>query len=77
VTIRLNGGCTRAQIEALWELLASHPGDRPLTVEIEVQGQAQRLRVSAEVTSRIRVRPSSELLTAVERLCGSGSVTLR
>ncbi len=77
VSIRLTGRCTRAEIEALWDLLTSHPGDRPLTFEVEVQGPAHRLRVSADVTSQIRVRPSEELLAEVERLCGAGSVTLR
>jgi hypothetical protein len=35
------------------------------------------LRVSADVQSQIRVRPTEQLRAAVEQLCGAGSVTLR
>jgi hypothetical protein len=35
------------------------------------------LRISADVTPEIRVRPSPQLLSAVEQLCGAGSVILR
>jgi DNA polymerase-3 subunit alpha len=77
VSIRLNDHCTRAQIEALWDLLAAHRGDRPVAIEVEVTRDARRLRVRADVNDQIRVRPSDQLLAEVERLCGAGSVTLR
>jgi hypothetical protein len=35
------------------------------------------LRVRADVTTQIRVRPSEQLVSAVERLCGAGSVVLQ
>lgn len=48
-----------------------------MAIELEVHGHPKTLRVSADVMPQIRVRPSEQLLTAVERLCGAGSVTLR
>ena len=75
--IRLNGDCTRQKLEALWDLLTANQGDRPVAIELEVHGHHKTLRVSADVMPQIRVRPSEQLLTAVERLCGAGSVTLR
>jgi hypothetical protein len=54
-----------------------YPGDRPLSFEVHVQGPAHRLRLSADVASQVRVRPSEQFLAEVERLCGAGSVTLR
>jgi DNA polymerase-3 subunit alpha len=77
VRIRMNGGCTREKLEALWDLLAANRGDRPVAIELEVERGGRKLRVSADVQSQIRVRPSPQLLSAVEQLCGAGSVTLR
>jgi DNA polymerase-3 subunit alpha len=77
VRIRLNGDCTRQKLEALWELLSAYKGDRPVAIELEVAGRGKMLRISADVTPEIRVRPSPQLLSAVEQLCGAGSVTLR
>jgi DNA polymerase III subunit alpha len=77
VRIRLNGDCTRQKLEALWDLLSANKGDRPVAIELEVAGRGKTLRVSADVTPQIRVRPTPQLLSAVEQLCGEGSVTLR
>ena len=77
VRIRMNGDCTREKLEALWDLLAANRGDRPVAIELEVERGGRKLRVSADVQSQIRVRPSPQLLSAVEQLCGAGSVTLR
>ena len=77
VRIHLNGDCTRQKLEALWDLLSANRGDRPVAIELEIDGPGKKLRVSADVTPQIRVRPSSQLLDAVEQLCGAGSVTLR
>jgi DNA polymerase-3 subunit alpha len=77
VRIHLDRDCTRQKLEALWDLLAAHQGDRPVAIELDVDGAGRRLRVSADVTPQIRVRPSEQLLNAVEQLCGAGSVTLR
>ena len=77
VRIRMNGGCSREKLEALWDLLAANRGDRPVAIEVEVVRDGRKLRVSADVQSQIRVRPSDQLLNAVEQLCGAGSVTVR
>jgi DNA polymerase III subunit alpha len=77
VRIRLNGDCTREKLEALWDLLSANQGDRPVAIELEVRGADRKLRLSADVTPQMRIRPSEQLLTAVEQLCGAGSVTLR
>jgi DNA polymerase III subunit alpha len=77
VRITLNGNCTRATLEALWDVLAANRGDRPVAIEVDVETDGRKLRVSADVTSQIRVKPSEQLLEAVERVCGAGSVTLR
>ena len=76
VRIRLKGTCPRATIEALWELLARHRGDRPVAVEIEMNGGARHVIVRAEVTQSIRVRTSEQFVADVESLCGPGSVTV-
>ena len=77
VRIRMNGDCTREKLEALWDLLAANQGDRPVAIELEVDRGGRKLRVSADVMPQIRVKPSQQLLSAVEQLCGIGSVTLR
>jgi DNA polymerase-3 subunit alpha len=78
VSIHLSAAAaSRATLEALWDLLAKHQGDRPIVVEIEVASASRRLRVRADVTTQIRVKPSEQLVTAVEQLCGAGSVVLQ
>jgi DNA polymerase-3 subunit alpha len=77
VRIKLNGDCTRAKLEALWDVLSANQGDRPVAIEMQVEKDGRLLRVSADVMPQIRVKPSDQLLQAVERLCGAGSVTLR
>jgi DNA polymerase-3 subunit alpha len=66
----------RNTFEALAELLARHRGDRRLSLELDVRGQARPIRVVAEV-AQMRVRPSEKLVAEVEALCGAGTVTLR
>ncbi len=77
VRIHVNGDCTRQKLEALWDLLQAHQGDRPVAIELDVSARGRTLRVSADVLPQIRVKPSEVLLNAVEALCGAGSVTLR
>jgi len=77
VRIRMNGDCSRAKLEALWDLLAAARGDRTVAIELEVERGGRKLRVQADVQSHLRVKPTPQLLAAVEKLCGAGSVTLR
>jgi DNA polymerase III subunit alpha len=66
----------RETLEALAELLGRHKGDRRVSLELELRGGAEPLRVKADVTGPIRVRPSSQLVADVERLCGAGTIVL-
>ena len=59
----------------LWDVLLQHKGDR--RVAIELQEPERHLRVKIDLNAQIRVRPSEQLVAEVERICGSGSVTLR
>jgi DNA polymerase-3 subunit alpha len=76
VRIRLKGTCPRETIEALWEVMTKHRGDRPVAVEVEMNGGSRHVIVRAEVTQSIRVRTSEQFVTDVEQLCGPGSVTI-
>jgi DNA polymerase-3 subunit alpha len=76
VRIHLKSGCPRATLEALWDLLAAHRGDRPVAIEVDVNGGARHVRVRSDVDSSIRVKPTEQFVAAVERLCGPGAVTL-
>jgi DNA polymerase III alpha subunit len=67
----------RATFEKLWDVFAHHKGDRPVAFDIELNGSAGRLRVKVDVNSQIRVRPSEQLVSEVEKICGAGSVSLR
>ncbi len=78
VSIHLRTGThSRSTLEALWDVFAQHQGDRPIVLEVEVAHEHRTLRVRADVTTQIRVRPSEQLISAVERLCGAGSVVLQ
>jgi DNA polymerase-3 subunit alpha len=59
----------------LWDVLLQHKGDR--RVAIELQEPDRHLRVKIDLNAQIRVRPSEQLVSEVEKICGSGSVTLR
>jgi DNA polymerase-3 subunit alpha len=76
VRIRLKATCPRETIEALWDLLPKHRGDRPVALEVELNGGSRHVIVRAEITSSIRVRTSEQFVADVERLCGPGSVTV-
>ena len=59
----------------LWDVLLQHKGDR--RVAIELREPDRHLRVKIDVNAQIRVRPSEQLVSEVEKICGTGSVTLR
>jgi DNA polymerase-3 subunit alpha len=78
VAIRLTMPAGRPVFEALGEIFSRHRGDRRVSFEIEVPSrEARRLRVKADVSSQIRVRPSSSLIAEVEQVVGQGAVSLR
>jgi hypothetical protein len=46
-------------------------------VQLELRDRERPLRVRAQVSSQVRVRPSPAFVAEVTRLCGEGSVSLR
>ena len=77
MAIRLIVPVGRGLFEALGEIFSRHRGDRRVSFEIELPGGSRRLRVKADVSSQIRVRPSSRLIAEVEQVVGPGSVSFR
>jgi DNA polymerase III subunit alpha len=67
----------RPTFEALADLFAQHRGDKPVVLQLELRSGPHALRVHAQVSSQIRVKPSPVFLAEVQRLCGDGSVELR
>jgi DNA polymerase-3 subunit alpha len=68
----------RETFEALADLFARHRGDKPVTFQLVLRGaQTSPLRVRAQVSAVIRVKPSSVLVDEVEKICGPGAVLLR
>ena len=70
----------RATFEALADLFAKHRGDRRVILELELRGPARDdhpLRVRAGLAAQVRVQPSEQLASEVERICGKGTVSLR
>jgi DNA polymerase III subunit alpha len=67
----------RQTFEALADLFRQHRGDKLVVLQLELRSGAHPLRVHAQVSSQIRVKPSPAFLAEVQRLCGDGSVELR
>jgi hypothetical protein len=67
----------RRTFEALAELFDRHRGDKRVTLQLELRGGDRPIRVRAQVSAQIRVAPSPAFLSAVQKLCGEGSVLLR
>jgi len=67
----------RATFEQLWDVLSQHKGDRRVAFDLEVLEADRHLRITVDVNPQIRVRPSERLVSDVEKICGSGSVSLR
>ena len=77
VAIRVRMPADRGVFVALGEIFSRHRGDRRVSFEIELPSASKALRVKADVSPQIRVRPSSALVAEVEQIVGQGSVTLR
>jgi DNA polymerase-3 subunit alpha len=85
VAIRVKLPVDRSLLEALGEVFSRHRGDRRISLELEVPSgergtapaDARRLRVKADISSQIRVRPSSTLIAELEQIVGHGAVSLR
>jgi DNA polymerase-3 subunit alpha len=77
VAIRLRMPTDRRVLEALGEIFARHRGDRRVSFDLELPGDSTRLRVRADISAQIRVKPSSALVAELEQVVGRGSVSLR
>ena len=67
----------RDTFRALADVFLRHRGDKRVQFELRVRrDSAGPLLVKADVP-QLRVRPSDDLVLAVERICGQGSVVLR
>jgi len=67
----------RETFEALAGLFAVHRGDRRVRLELELRQHGPPLRVRAALAGQVRIRPTEQLVAEVEKLCGTGSVSLR
>ena len=67
----------RSTFEALADLFTRHRGDRRVVLELELRDQHPPLRLRAGLAAQVRVRPSEQLASEVERICGAGTVILR
>jgi DNA polymerase-3 subunit alpha len=77
VAIRVKMPAGRSVFEQLGEVFSRHRGDRRVSFEMELASDPKRLRVRADVSSQIRVRPSPALVAEVEQIVGAGAVSLR
>src|SRR5262249_25318919 len=77
VAIHLRAPADRGTLETLGEIFSRHRGDRKVSFEVETGEPPHRLRVKVDVSSQIRVRPSSTLIAEVEQIVGQGAVELR
>ncbi|MEO7191536.1 MAG: DNA polymerase III subunit alpha [Vicinamibacterales bacterium] len=76
VEIRLAGkGLGRGTMRELADVLDRHPGDRRVSVIVQVNGGAALLRV--RVATARRVKPNETFVRDVEAVCGTGSVVLK
>jgi DNA polymerase-3 subunit alpha len=76
VRIRLKAETPRETIDRLWDVVAAHKGDRPISFEVRVNGGGATTVVTLDVNPSIRVRPSDRFVAAVEQLCGAGAIVL-
>jgi DNA polymerase-3 subunit alpha len=77
VAIRVKMPVDRSVFEALGAILSRHRGDRRVSFDLELPADSRKLRVRADVSAQIRVRPSSALVAELEQVVGQGAVSLR
>ena len=77
VAIRVKMPAERRVFEELGEILSRHRGDRRVSFDLEVPSDPRKLRVRADVSAQIRVRPSPALVAELEKVVGQGAVSLR
>ena len=73
VNLKLDPRLSQSQMLKLRELLTEHPGDVPVTLEMQVSGRT--VRIATPDTLKIQLAP--ELVTSIEGLLGQGAVRER
>ena len=73
VDLRLDPRLSQSQMLKLRELLTEHPGDVPVTLEMNVSGRT--VRIATPDTLKIQLIP--ELVSSIEGLLGQGAVRER
>ncbi len=64
----------RKVLQALSGLLHTHPGTSPVLVQLELTDRIPALRVRTRLTET-SIRPTEQLLQAVDQLCGKGTAS--
>jgi DNA polymerase-3 subunit alpha len=77
VSIHLRKPADRPMLEALGAIFSRYRGDRKVSFEVETGEAPHRLRVRVDISSQIRVRPSSDLVKDIEQVVGAGTVEFR
>ena len=72
VAIRVRMPADRGVFEALGEVFQRHRGDRRVSFEMELASGPTPMRVRADVSAQIRVKPSPALVAEVEHIVGAG-----
>jgi DNA polymerase-3 subunit alpha len=70
-----NGSLAKTTMRELANILDQHPGDRPVSLIVNVNGGPHGLRVRT-ATAR-KIRPSDGFVRDVEAVCGTGAVVLK
>ena len=65
----------RKTFEELAKIFSAHNGDRAISVELQVPHNGEVLKVLADL-DRVRIKPSLQLIEAIENVCGKGTVSL-
>ena len=67
----------RRTFEDVSAVLGRHKGDRRVAFLVTTSTTEPPMRVRVDLSGQVRVRPSTQLVADLERICGPGSVTLR
>ena len=65
----------RKTFEELVKVFSAHSGDQTISVELQVPHNGEVLKVLADL-DQVRIKPSLELIEAIENVCGKGTVSL-
>jgi DNA polymerase-3 subunit alpha len=64
-------------LKALQDVLTQYRGDKRVHFEVRVRRSGAGSALLMKADPQVRVRPSDEFFTAVEQICGQGSVVFR